>query len=124
VSLVFQAIRAGAFDILEKPFSPETLIASVRLALAEKGGDETRKAKSEAFTALLNSLNDTEKKVLVRIIAGKSSKVIALELGVNHVAAELHRASVMRKMNARNVAELMRMAFVAGRDAFSECMQT
>ena len=123
VSLLVQAMRAGAVDFLEKPFIPDHLIASVRLALADKEEEEVRKAKKEAIVASLNRLNKIERVVLGRVIGGKTSKTIAFELGVGLRTVELHRANVMSKLNARNLPELLRMSFIAGRDAFPELMQ-
>ncbi len=121
VTLVIQAMRAGAVDFLEKPFSPDDMIAAVLLALA---GEEQEGARREAFIALLNTLNNTEKEVLNRVIGGKTSKTIALELGMGLRAVEIHRAGGMSKMNVRNLPELLRMAFIAGRDAFPGLVQS
>lgn len=73
---------------------------------------------------MLNTLNNTEKEVLNRVIGGKTSKTIALELGMGLRAVEIHRAGGMSKMNVRNLPELLRMAFIAGRDAFPGLVQS
>ena len=118
VSLVIQAMMAGAIDYLEKPFNPDHMIASVRVALTGKEEEGARKAKREAFVARLNRLNNAEREVLGRVIHGKASKTIALELGVCLSAVEIHRANAMSKMAVRDLPELLRMAFIAGRDVF------
>jgi two-component system response regulator FixJ len=124
VSLVFQAMRAGALDVLEKPISPDRLICAVRLALADKEEEEAQKVKKEAFIAWLSELNNTEKEVLDGIIRGKTIKTIALELGVDLKTVELHRANAMSKLNVRNLPELLRLSFIASRDAFPGSVQT
>jgi two-component system response regulator FixJ len=80
--------------------------------------------KKEAFIAWLSELNNTEKEVLDGIIRGKTIKTIALELGVDLKTVELHRANAMSKLNVRNLPELLRLSFIASRDAFPGSVQT
>lgn len=107
------ALRAGAFDMIEKPSSAADLLASVRQAI--KTGDASRR-QTEVFKAArarLADLTPREHEVLARILAGAPNKIIAADLAINQRTVEHHRASVMRKTGAASVPALVRLALAA-----------
>ena len=113
VPLAVRAMRSGAIDFLEKPYDETVLLAAVRRAL------EAAKAASQAADAIremetrLASLTERERQVLDLLAAGRPNKVIAYELDISPRTVEIHRARVMEKMGARNLAELVRMVVEA-----------
>jgi two-component system, LuxR family, response regulator FixJ len=114
VPLAVQAMKAGAADFIEKPFSEPTLLASIERAL--KLGAETREAQAEAFRIRdrAERLTARERDVLVELVAGHPNKVIAHHLSISPRTVEIHRARVMEKMEARSLSEVVRMALMGG----------
>jgi two-component system response regulator FixJ len=108
IPIAVQAMKAGAVDFLEKPFEDDVLLDSIRRALdrAFSVGNRTDAVK-EAQTRLAQ-LTDRERQVLDLIVAGKANKVIAYELSISPRTVEIHRARVMEKMAANNLADLVR----------------
>ena len=104
------AMKLGAFHFIEKPFDGEALLAAVDEALsrAERIGDEI--AEREAFAVRFKSLTQREAEVFGLLVEGAPTKVIATRLDITGRTAEHHRASVMRKLEARSISHLMRMA--------------
>ncbi|MGZ8903901.1 MAG: response regulator transcription factor [Methylobacter sp.] len=104
-----KAFRAGAVDFLEKPFDYETLLARIDEAI--KKDIETRKQLTEKQRILdcFNSLTTREKEVLQLIISSYSNKEAAKILDVSHRTIDAHRARVMEKMQADNIAALVAM---------------
>jgi two-component system response regulator FixJ len=102
------AMKAGAVDFLEKPFDEPVLLSSVRRALdqASTAGDHVKETRGAI--AHLALLTDRERQVLDLIVAGKANKVIAHELSISPRTVEIHRARVMEKMGAGNLADLVR----------------
>ena len=110
VSMAVQAMKSGALDFIEKPFSDELLLGSIHRAL---GFDEERRRRQEGRAELasrLAHLTPREREVMDMVTEGKSNKEIAFDLGVSAKTVEAHRAKVMEKMEARSLAELVRMA--------------
>lgn len=111
------AMKAGAFDLIEKPASAAELLTAVRLALKSVDHSrphiETQKAARKRFSGLTKRENE----VLAHVLKGAPNKIIAADLGLNQRTVESHRASVMRKVGVRSLAELVRMAFAADLDA-------
>ncbi|MDL2398853.1 response regulator FixJ [Rhizobium mayense] len=108
VAMAVQAMKAGAADFIEKPFKDEVLIAAIK----EAAGQDEPTATDEnvaAIMARLNLLTEREHQVLDGIVDGLQNKVIAFNLGISSRTVEVHRANVMAKMDARNLAELVRM---------------
>jgi two-component system response regulator FixJ len=107
------AMKAGAFDFVQKPFDAEALLASVEEALSLS--DDGREAPHEIkeFKARLALLTQREREVLALLLEGLPTKLIAHQLGISSRTAEHHRAAVIQKMRAHNSSHLMRMAFVA-----------
>ena len=108
IRMAVKAIQYGAVDFIEKPFDNETLIGVVRKAqrilerrklARDKPGDRSR----------LEKLSEREREVFDRLVAGQSNKVIAHELSVSPRTVEFHRANIMEKLQAENLAELVRL---------------
>lgn len=113
VPIAVRAMKGGAFDFIEKPFSDEALLQRIRRAIARDA--ETRRIESErsSIETRLNQLTPRERDVLERVILGKSNKAIANELKLSAKTVEAHRAHVMEKMQAASLAELIRLAMFA-----------
>jgi two-component system response regulator FixJ len=119
VPLAVKAMKAGAFDFIEKPFDDETLLDCVRRALSEGEravGDGASAVDGDGGADRLAQLTPRERDVLQQLIIGNPNKVIAYELGISPRTVEVHRARVMDKMQARNLSHLVRMALAAGLD--------
>jgi two-component system response regulator FixJ len=109
ISLTIEAMKQGAVDLLEKPFSNRALVKAIREALT-RWNDGTGIGPTEVVRARLSSLTSREKEVLARLLKGVPNKAIADELGVSTRVIETHRATVMSKMNATSIGELVRMS--------------
>jgi two-component system response regulator FixJ len=115
VPIAVQALKEGAFDFIEKPFDDERLLAAVRGALEAGRQRWGEAAELEAVTTRLASLTPREREVLVGLVAGNPNKTIAYDLGTSPRTIEVHRARVMEKMQARSLAELVRMVLAIDR---------
>ncbi|MGG7580074.1 response regulator FixJ [Rhizobium sp. Nf11,1] len=109
IAAAVRAMKAGASEFLEKPVGDEALIAAINAAVGQRrpGGAI---ADSESVAARLRQLTEREHQVLTGVLDGLQNKMIAYHLGISARTVEVHRANVMAKMGARNLAELMRMA--------------
>jgi two-component system response regulator FixJ len=113
VPLAVRAMKAGALDFIEKPFNDEFMLASVRRALEIGLRTRNKLAEAKAAQDLLNLLTPRERNVLEQLVAGRSNKVAAYELGISPRTIEIHRARIMDKMNARSLSDLVRIALAA-----------
>jgi FixJ family two-component response regulator len=114
VPMAVRAVKAGAVDFIEKPFSDQLLLDRVRQALEiDRLEREVRRRREEARRRL-ESLTAREREVLTLVAAGKANKEIAAELGLSPKTVEVHRAHVMSKMSVDSLAELIRVAILAG----------
>jgi two-component system response regulator FixJ len=111
VPVAVQALKAGAVDFLEKPFSDEDLIAAVGNAAAQSRTLAAAEAEARAIVARFAALTPREQEVFAGLVAGKPNKVIAYDLGISARTVEVHRARVMEKMAARSLSELVRQSF-------------
>jgi two-component system response regulator FixJ len=114
VPIAVRAMKAGAVDFIEKPFTDDLLIDSVRRALALSA--ETLRVSEEVSETLrrIETLTAREREVLGGMVAGHPNKVIAHDLGISPRTVEIHRARVMEKMDARSLSALVRMALASG----------
>jgi two-component system, LuxR family, response regulator FixJ len=114
VPIAVRAMKAGAMDFIEKPFSDELLVDCVRRA--QRQAEEARRESAEAddVRRRLEILTPREREVLQGMIAGQPNKLIAHALGISPRTVEIHRARVMDKMAARSLSALVRMALAAG----------
>jgi two-component system, LuxR family, response regulator FixJ len=114
VTAAVAAMRAGAFDFIEKPFDNAELVARIQRAL-ELGVEWRKRELSRAeIDARRATLTPREREVLAMLLEGKASKVIAIELGMSPRTVEVHRARVMEKMQAATLAQLVRMSMEPG----------
>jgi two-component system response regulator FixJ len=114
VPLAVRAMKAGAVDLIEKPFDDELLLATVRRALALAQNARANAAATEAAKARIASLSARERQVLELLVAGQPNKIIAYELDISPRTVEIHRAHVMDKMEAKSLSDLVRAAIAAG----------
>jgi two-component system response regulator FixJ len=109
VPLAVQAMRAGAVDFIEKPAQAGQLLEALRIAgdlLYNRAAPHVPKA---VVADRLTKLTEREREVLQHILQGKLSKEIAGELGVSQRTIEVHRSRIREKMQARGIADLVRM---------------
>jgi two-component system response regulator TtrR len=111
VATAIAALRAGAFDFIEKPLRDDILIDSVRRAL---DWEETVRVEAERraeTAARYATLTQREREVMRLVTEGDPNKVVADRLGISQKTVEVHRARVMEKMGARTLSALVRMGF-------------
>ena len=113
VPMAVQAMRSGAVDVLGKPFSRQTLLDRVREAIDRDERDRARQAERSATIARISRLTPREREVMQLIVDGKHTKAIAAELDLSPKTVESYRASLMVKMGAENVADLVRRVVAA-----------
>lgn len=109
VQMAVEAMKSGALDFIEKPFSDEMLIASIERAVAEASSARDAAAVEARMRERLSSLSERELQVLKGVIQGQANKTIAFELGISPRTVEVYRANLMSKMQAKSLAELVRM---------------
>jgi FixJ family two-component response regulator len=109
VPMAVRAMQDGATDFLEKPAGLDVLVERVREALAAASQRRQTAAERDAVAARLATLTPRQKEVLELILAGHGNKAIAAKLHVSQKTIEFHRASIRKKMQAENLAHLMRM---------------
>ena len=114
IATAVAAMRAGAKDFIEKPFTDETILAGIRIGLADRPKPNVADQAKLAILERLKNLSPREREVLDGMVAGHPNKVIAYNLSLSPRTVEIHRARVMDKMQARSLSELVRMAITAG----------
>jgi len=112
VPVAIRAMKLGAYDFLEKPYSDSELLACVKNAL-ELGReiDDAEIEKSRAAHAIEN-LTDREREVMCLVIEGNTNKAVASQLGISEKTVEVHRSRVMDKTAARSLSDLVRICLI------------
>lgn len=110
VSLSVMAMKAGAVDFIEKPFSNEVLLANIQEASRKLELQEKKRRRKEAITRRYETLTPREKEILAFIVEGTSNKDLAERLQISNRTIEVHRSRIMHKMQAASLPELVRMA--------------
>ena len=113
VPLAVRAMRAGAMDFVEKPFESERMLQSVADALEAGQRAQSRAAEAKAARDLLSLLTPREREILDQLVKGHANKVVAHQLGISPRTVEIHRASIMEKLHARNLSNVVRTALAA-----------
>jgi FixJ family two-component response regulator len=110
VALAVRAMKAGVVDVLEKPFSKHELISAVLAALEIDRRWRSNAGRLAELRARFVTLSSRERQVMALVTAGKMNKQVAGDLGLSEITVKAHRGAAMRKMGARSLADLVRMA--------------
>lgn len=110
VSVAVHAMKAGAVDFIEKPFSHQILLEKVQSALSVSAENHVSNRTKGEGPACLKVLTEREREVLDKLISGKINKVIARELDISIKTVEFHRSNVMKKMEVYSLADLIEKA--------------
>lgn len=113
VPLAVRAMRAGAIDFVEKPFDVDRMLQSVADALEAGQRAQSRAAEARQARDLLDLLTPREREILDQLLKGHANKVVAHQLGISPRTVEIHRASIMEKLHARNLSNVVRTAMAA-----------
>jgi len=105
-----RAIKSGAVDFLTKPFSDTDLMAAIGAAIEQDRSRRSARADLDALKRRYGDLTPREREVLPLVVSGLLNKQAAVELGISEVTLQIHRRSVMQKMAAMSLADLVRMA--------------
>jgi FixJ family two-component response regulator len=114
IPMTVKAMKAGAVEFLTKPFRDQDMLDAIQVALER---DRTRREQDGRLTqlkALFGSLTGREQEVIGFVTAGLMNKQIAAEMGVSVITVKVHRGNVMRKMGAKSLTDLVRMADALG----------
>jgi two-component system response regulator FixJ len=109
IAMAVRAIKAGAFDFIEKPFDNDVLIEAIHRAIEGEARARAQHGTIAEFAARTAELSPRQRQVLELVAQGLSNKEIALKLGLSPRTVENYRAWVMEKMGAKNLADLVRM---------------
>jgi len=110
IPMSVQAMKGGAIEFLTKPFRDQELLDAVDAGLAR---DRARRESEKALTAVrdrFDTLSSREREIMLHVVAGRLNKQIANDIGIAESTVKVHRSHLMRKMKARSLPELSRMA--------------
>lgn len=110
IPMSVRAMKAGAVDFLPKPFRDQEMLDAVAAALERDRARRAEGGRAEALKAAYGSLSPRERQVMALVTAGKMNKQVAGDLNLSEITVKIHRGSAMRKMGAKTLADLVRMA--------------
>jgi FixJ family two-component response regulator len=107
-------MKAGAIDFLTKPFRDQDMLDAVTTAIERDRGSRNEARILSDLHALFATLTPREREVMALVTAGLMNKQIAAEIGIAEITVKIHRGHIMRKMAAKSLADLVRMAQALG----------
>ncbi len=116
IALAVRAMKAGARDFIEKPYTNERMIEAVSAALASGRLDLTRARRTGEARLRIERLSAREHDVLRELVAGRPNKLVAHALSISPRTVEIHRANMMEKLGVRSLSEAVRIFIAAGLD--------
>jgi FixJ family two-component response regulator len=114
IPMSVRAMKAGAVDFLAKPFRDQEMLDAVATALERDQARRAESGKTDTLKAAYATLSPRERQVMALVAAGKMNKQVAGDLNLSEITVKIHRGSAMRKMGARTLADLVRMAEALG----------
>lgn len=112
VPIAIRAMKLGAYDFLEKPYSDDELLSSVKSALEQEREIISAENEKTRAARALEHLTERENEVMRLVVAGKTNKVIGVQLGISEKTVEIHRSRVMEKTGAGSLSELVRICLL------------
>jgi two-component system response regulator FixJ len=109
VPMAVEAMRQGALDFLRKPVNEENFLQRIVHALDQESGNWHQKLDRDQAQQRIESLTEREREVFLLVAEGLANKVVASQLGISERTVEVHRAQVMKKLDARTLAQLVRI---------------
>lgn len=109
VPMAVRAIKLGAFNFIQKPFASQELLDQIQLAFARDREIRQQANVTDQKRAHFAALTDRQMQVMELVAAGNSSKVIAMRLGISPKTVDIHRATIMRKLGVKSVAEIVQL---------------
>lgn len=110
IPMSVRAMKAGAVDFLAKPFRDQEMLDAVAAALEKDKAQRAEGDKLDALKSAYATLSQRERQVMALVTAGKMNKQVAGDLALSEITVKIHRGAAMRKMGAKTLADLVRMA--------------
>ena len=110
IPMSVRAMKGGAIEFLSKPFRDQDLLDAIQQAIEADRGRWQKSAQTSVLRENFEGLTPREKMVLTHVVTGRLNKQIANDMGVSEITVKVHRGQVMRKMQARSLPDLVRMA--------------
>jgi FixJ family two-component response regulator len=114
IPMTVRAMKAGAVEFLPKPFRDQDMLHAVQSGLDQDRKRRKNTSETTKLKASFDSLTAREREILALVTSGLMNKQIAAEIGITEITVKVHRANVMRKMGAKSLAQLVRMADALG----------
>lgn len=110
IPMTVQAMKAGAIEFLTKPFGPETLLSAIDAAIERSRASLDDEVSLQILRGRYESLTLRERQVMALVVRGQLNKQVGGDLGISEITVKAHRGRMMRKVQARSLAELVNMA--------------
>jgi FixJ family two-component response regulator len=114
IPMSVKAMKAGAVDFLTKPFRDQDMLDAVAMAIERDRERRASEKQALDMRALLDTLSPREREVMALVTGGLMNKQVAAEIGLAEITVKFHRSHIMKKMGARSLADLVRMAEMLG----------